>query len=70
MRRWWQRSRPSRQELIQRKHQLAGEIRALGAEVERRRAQGEEVGDKERRLASLRHLHHQTRLEIDRTGPA
>ncbi|MDJ0955079.1 MAG: hypothetical protein QNJ81_15475 [Acidimicrobiia bacterium] len=68
MRSSWRRRRPSRQELIDRKHALAGEIRSLTAEVERRRSRGEAVADLEQRLASLRHQHHETRLRIDRTA--
>ncbi len=68
MRSWWRRRKPSRQELIDRKHHLAGEIRALTAEVERRRKRGETVVDLERRLQTLRYQHHETRLRIDRTA--
>jgi len=68
MRKLWRRARPKRQELIDRKHQLAGEIRSLTAEVNRRRARREPIGHLEQRLAKLRHDHHQTRLRIDRTG--
>jgi hypothetical protein len=66
--RWWKRRRPSRQELIDRKHQLDGEIRSLAAEVRRRRSRGEDVTGLEARLGGLRRRHYETRLEIDRTG--
>ena len=66
----WRKQRrksPSRQELIERKHQLEGEIQALAAEVKRRRRRGAPVDELERRLATLRHQHHETRLRIDQT---
>ncbi len=70
MRIWHRRSRPTRQELIDRKHQLEGEIQTLGREVERRRRRGASVVELEARLATIRHQHHQTRLRIDRTTSA
>ena len=66
--RWRKRARPSRQQLIERKHQLEGEIRLLAAEVRRRRQRGAPVTDLEAKLSGLRHRHHQTRLEIDRAA--
>ena len=65
---WWRQRRPSRRELIDRKHRLDGEIRSLAAEVRRRRGRGEDVSGLETRLVGLRRRHYQTRLEIDRTG--
>lgn len=58
----------TRSDLIDRKHQLEGEIRSLAGEIRRRRSRGAAVDDLEARLAALRHKHHQTRLQIDRTG--
>lgn len=69
MRIWWRHSAPSRQQLIDRKHQLEGEIAALAAEVRRRRRRGVAVEDLETRLVTKRDRHHQTRLQIDRTAP-
>jgi hypothetical protein len=68
MRKWRRRAQPSRQQLIDRKHQLEGEIRSLAAEANRRRKRGEPVTDLERRLETTRQRHHETRLRIDRTG--
>ena len=66
--RWRKRVRPSRQQLIAHKYQLEGEIRSLAAEVRRRRQRGAPVTDLEAKLSRLRHRHHQTGLEIDRTS--
>jgi hypothetical protein len=68
MMRWLRRQRPTRQELIDRKHHLEGEIRMLASEVAKQRARGVDVDQLEARLARMRHQHHQTRLQIDRTG--
>ena len=62
------RRRPGRRELIERKHQLAGEITALSNEIRRRQARGQPSGDLDRRLEQLRSRHYQTRLDIDRAG--
>ncbi|MCP4307691.1 MAG: hypothetical protein GY926_08235 [bacterium] len=67
MMKWRRRSKPTRQELIDLKHRLEGEIRALAADVQRRRNRGAPVDEMEARLATMRHQHHQTRLRIDRT---
>jgi hypothetical protein len=67
MRIWRRRAQPGREELIDRKHRLEGEIRVLAAEVKRRRRRGGSVTELERRLAAMRQRHHQTRLRIDRT---
>ncbi|MDX2343185.1 MAG: hypothetical protein QNL12_05325 [Acidimicrobiia bacterium] len=67
MMRWPRRRRPTRSELIDRKHQLEGEIRALAADVKRSRNRGAPVDELEARLATMRHQHHQIRLRIDRT---
>lgn len=67
MRIWRRSAQPSREELIDRKHRLEGEIRMLAAEVKRRRRRGASVPELEQRLAAMRHQHHQTRLQIDRT---
>jgi hypothetical protein len=66
--RWRKRQQPTRQDLIDRKHRLEGEIRALASEVSKLRARGADVDGIEARLARMRHEHHQTRLRIDRTG--
>ncbi len=65
----WRRRRPSRAELIDRKHALEHEIRSLAADVERRRARNQPTGDADARLARLRSRHYQTRLAIDRAEP-
>lgn len=62
---WRRRRQPGRQELIDRKHRIAGEITMLSAEVRRRHASGRPVGDREQQLAQLRSQHYRTRLEID-----
>jgi hypothetical protein len=66
--RWFRRQRPSRQDLIDHKHQLEGEIRALASEVAKQRARGLDVDQLDARLARMRQRHHQTRLKIDRTS--
>jgi hypothetical protein len=63
------RKRPSRSELVERKHRLEGEINVLRSEMRRRRGRGQSTGDVERRLARAQQQHVQTRLEIDRTAP-
>lgn len=63
----WRRRRPSRAELIERKHRLEGEINALTAEVRRQQRAGEATAELEASLARLRDRHYRTRLEIDRT---
>ena len=65
----WRRNRPTRAELIDRKHELEGQIRTLAADVERRRARGQSAADVEHRLAGLRARHYRTRQEIDRADP-
>ena len=65
----FRRREPTRAELIDRKHQLDGEIRMLAAEVKRLRARGVDTAAKEVRLRKLRSDHHATRLQIDRTAP-
>ena len=66
---WWKkRTYPTRAELIERKHQLEGQINVLAAELRRRSARGEPTDSIETRLDQLRDRHHQTRLLIDRTG--
>ena len=66
--RWKKRTGPTRAELIERKHQLEGQIRVLAAELKRRRARGLSTGSLEARLDRLRTRHYETRLQIDRTG--
>ena len=63
---WRKRAAPTRRQLIERKHQLEGEIRMLAAEVRRLRSRGADVASHESRLGRLRSEHHQTRLAIDR----
>jgi hypothetical protein len=63
------RRRPSRAELVERKHRLEGEINVLRSELRRRRGRGQPTADVERRLAQAQQQHLQTRLEIDRTAP-
>ncbi|MDJ0496371.1 MAG: hypothetical protein QNJ89_00980 [Acidimicrobiia bacterium] len=63
----WRKQRlRNRQELIDRKYQLEGEIRMLTAEIRRLRSRGIDVGRQEAQLGKLRSEHHQTRLAIDR----
>jgi hypothetical protein len=67
---WWKkRGRLTKAELVERKHQLEGEINVVAAELKRRRGRGEPTGDLETRLDGLWSRHYQTRLEIDRTDP-
>jgi len=63
------RKQPTRAELIERKHQLSGEIRALAAELRRVGARNESTAHIEGRLDRLRNLHYKTRQEIDRADP-
>lgn len=63
---WRKRRLPSRRQLIERKHLLAGEISSLGGEIRRLRARGIDVSSQEAQLARLRSEHHETRLAIDR----
>lgn len=63
------RKQPTRAELIERKHQLSGEIRALAAELRRVGARNESTAHIEDRLDRLRNLHYKTRQEIDRADP-
>lgn len=56
-----------RARLVDRKHQMEGEIRQLQRESRARSARGEDVGGLEARIASLQSKHYQLRLEIDRT---
>lgn len=65
----FRRKRPSRAELIDRKHRLEGEINVLRSELRRRRHRGVDTSDVEHRLTQAQRHHHQTRLEIDRTAP-
>jgi hypothetical protein len=60
---------PTRQELIDRKHELEGEIRSIAGEVQRQRSRGRDVAELEAQMARLRDQHHQTRMQIDRTAP-
>lgn len=63
------RKRPSRAELIERKHRLEGEINVLRAELRSRMQRGDDTAAIERRLTQAQRRHYETRLEIDRTGP-
>lgn len=56
-----------RARLVDRKHQLEGEIRQLQRESRSRAARGEDVSDLEARITSLQSQHYQLRLKIDRT---
>ena len=62
------RRKPTKAELVEKKHRLEGEINVLSAEVRRRRSRGESTAETERRLERARTLHYQTRLEIDRAS--
>jgi len=63
------RRRPTRAELVERKHQPESQINVLAAEVKRRRNRGEPTGDVQARIDHLWSRHYQTRLEIDQTDP-
>ncbi len=67
--RWARRKPPTRTALIERKHELDGQIRRLAAEIERRKARNEPTAEAENRIGRLRNLHYKTRLEIDRADP-
>ena len=69
LRRLFQRERPGRTELIERKHRLEGEIAVLSSQARQIRSRGEDASDVERRLAQARERHYQTRLQIDRAEP-
>jgi hypothetical protein len=69
MLRWARRNRPTRAALIERKHELDGQIRVLAAEIRRREARNQPTAQAENRIAHLRNLHYRTRLEIDRAQP-
>lgn len=56
-----------RARLVDRKHQLEGEIRQLQREARTRRARGEDVSGLEARVGRLQNEHYQLRLKIDRT---
>lgn len=58
---------PTRAELIDRKHRLAGEIEQLNRRIRAGTERGDDVGSLQARVERLRHEHHQTRLRIDRT---
>ncbi len=60
---------PTRAQLVERKHRLEGEINVLRAELRRLTRRGADTAEIERRLGQAQQLHHQTRLEIDRTDP-
>lgn len=69
MLRWLRRDRPNRAALIERKHELEGQIRLLATEVERLRNRDASTVHAESRLAHLRNLHYRTRQAIDRADP-
>ena len=69
MRRWLRRTQPTRSELIDRKHELEGEIRSLRAELRRLEARRASTSGIQRRIERLRDLHYRTRQEIDRADP-
>lgn len=56
-----------RARLVDRKHQLEGEIRQLQRQSRSRAGRGEDVSDLESRITSLQAQHYQLRLKIDRT---
>lgn len=64
--RWRRRRRPTRTELIDKKHTLEGEISGVAADVQRAQRLGRNTGELETRLTRLRDEHYQTRLAIDR----
>lgn len=64
--RWFRRRPSSRTALIERKRRLEGEINVLGTELRRLQARGADTAALERRLASARERHYETRLQIDR----
>ncbi len=59
--------RPTRAELIDRKHRLQGEIEQLNRRIRAGVQRGDDVSSLQARVERLRHEHHQTRLRIDRT---
>lgn len=63
------RRKPTRTELIERKHRLEGEINTLQAELRRQSMRGDDTALTESRLARARQRHYETRLEIDRASP-
>ena len=69
MRRWIRGEKPTRAELIDRKHRLSGEIRAVTAALRRLEAQNGSTARLQGRLEQLQNLQYQTRQEIDRAEP-
>lgn len=68
LRRWIRAgSRPSRAELIDRKHRLQAEIDQLNGRIRAEEARGNDVGALRTRVERLRAEHMETRLRIDRT---
>lgn len=67
----WKRRRraPTRAELIERKHDIEGQIAGVTADIRRRRSRDLDAADLEARLSRLRNEHYQTRLRIDQTDP-
>lgn len=63
------RKNPTRAELIERKHELEGQIRTLAAELRRLEARNETTARVESELGRLRNRHYQTRQQIDRAAP-
>jgi hypothetical protein len=68
----WKRRRraPTRAELIERKHDVEGQIAGLMADIGRRHHRGLDASDLEARLSRLRNEHYRTRLQIDQTDPS
>lgn len=68
LRRWFRlTSRPTRAELIDRKHELQAEIEQLRRRIRAEGARGKDVEALQARLTRLQARHMETRLRIDRT---
>lgn len=68
LRRWFRSGgRPTRAELIDRKHQLQAEIDQLNRRIQVEQARGKDVATLQAGLERLRAQHMETRLRIDRT---
>jgi hypothetical protein len=63
------RRKPSRSRLIDRKHEIEGQIAGLRAEVRRARNRGDDPTTLEAKLQRLQNEHYSVRLRIDRTDP-
>ncbi len=68
LRQWFRSNRrPTRAELIDRKHRLQAEIEQVNRRIRAEEGRGNDVGALQARVERLRADHMDTRLRIDRT---